>query len=713
MDIKNRAINQMKNSNKSDPNTNPNMLFQQAVFQHQSGNIDIAIEIYRLLKKQYPKNPQVLYMLGTAEFKKGNYLESIDLLGKSIKISPNNPEAHNDQGIAFKKLKRFDEALQSYNRAIQLKPYYPVPHINRGTALIELKRFEEALQSFDRAIQLNSDYPVTHYNRGVALNGLKRFDEAILSFDLALQLNPDYLEAHNNRGTALVELKRFDEAMQSFDLALQLNPDYPETHFNRGIALKELKRFDEALQSFDLVLQLKPDKEYLLGMWFYVKLGCCDWNNFYNNKNKILNGILKKTRASDPFLTLLLTDTLDIQKQSAMIWVKDKCYLSNSTIIPTKYPLHDKIRIGYFSADYHDHPVTHLIAEMLEMHDRSKYELYGFSFGPESNDPWRIRAQKSFDHFFDVRFMSDQDIAMLSRDHQIDIAIDLMGFTADLRTNIFAKRAAPVQVNYLGYPGTMGAGFIDYIIADKTIIPESDRHYFTEKVVYLPNNFQANCRTRNVSLEILTRTELNLPQDGFVYCCFNNNNKITPTMFDSWMRILQQVDESALWLYVSNKWAEDNLRMEAEKRGINAERLVFAKFLPIEEHLNRIRHADLFLDTLPFNAGATASDALRMGVPLVTHTGNAFAGRYATSLLKTLDMEELITHSAAEYEALAVDLAIDRDRLQRIKEKLNANVQTSSLYDSDKFTRHIEKAYELMYERYRNDLDPDHIIVEA
>jgi predicted O-linked N-acetylglucosamine transferase (SPINDLY family) len=394
--------------------------------------------------------------------------------------------------------------------------------------------------------------------------------------------------------------------------------------------------------------------------------------------------------------------------------VKNRCFSNNSTHKPAKYPLHDKIRIGYFSADYRDHPVSHLIAEMLEMHDRSKYELYGFSFGPESNDRWRIRTQKCFDRFFDVRFMSDHDIAMLAHNHQIDIAIDLMGFTADSRSKIFAGRAAPVQVNYLGFPGTMGAEFIDYIIADKTIIPETDRHHYTEKVVYLPDCYMANCRRRDVAQTILTRSELYLPQDGFVFCCFNNTNKITPTMFDSWMRILLQVEGSVLWLFESNRWAAVNLGMEAEKRGVNADRLIFAKKLPlIEDHLNRISHADLFLDTLPYNAHTTASDALRMGVPLVTHIGNAFAGRVAASLLKTLDLNELVAHSAVEYEKIAVDLAINRDRLKRVKEKLNANIQTSPLFDSELFTRHLEKANELMYERYQNALPLRHIFIES
>jgi predicted O-linked N-acetylglucosamine transferase (SPINDLY family) len=629
----------MNKTNMPDPET----LFQQAVTLHQTGNFAKAIEMYRLLDKQYPNNPHVLNMLGTAEAQRGNFLESIELLGEFLKINPNNPEVHN----------------------------------NRGIALHELKRFEEALQSFDRALQLKPDLPEVHYNRG----------------------------------KALLEIKRFDEALQSYDLALKLNPDYLEALINRGAALIELIRFDEALQSYDRAFQLKPDHEFLFGNWFYVKLICCDWKNIDKYKYEILNGITQNNKLIEPFRTLLLTDSLDIQKLSAKNWVKDKYFPINSTKRLTKYSLHHKIRIGYFSADFLIHATLHLMAEMFEKHDRSRYELYGFSFGPESNDPWRQRAQKCFDRFLDVRLKSDQDVAKSARELEIDIAVDLKGFTTNSRPNIFALRAAPIQANYLGYPGTMGAEFMDYIIADSTIIPESDRRHYTEKVVYLPGCYQVNCRNLDVSKKILTRAELNLPQDGFIFCCFNYNQKISPEMFDSWMRILRQVDESVLWLFKSNRWAVDNLRMEAEKRGVNAQRLVFAESLPVGEHLNRIRHADLFLDTLPCNAHTTASDALRMGVPLVTLAGNAFAGRVAASLLKTLDLGELIAHSAEEYEKIAVDLAINRDRLRRIKEKLDVNIQTSSLFDSERFTRHIEKAYELMYERYRNDLEPDHIVV--
>ena len=384
--------------------------------------------------------------------------EALQSYDRAIQLKPDYPEAHNNRGIVLQELERFDEALQSYDRAIQLKPDYPEAYNNRGIALQELRRFDEALQSYDRAIQLKPDYPEAHYNRGNALKELRRLDEALQSYDRAIQLKPDYPEAHYNRGNALKELKRFDEALQSYDRAIQLKSDYPEAHFNRGIVLKELKRFDEALQSYERALQLKPDNDFWLGMWFYVSLGCCNWENLDKNKDEILHGIIKNKKLIGPFATMLLTDSLDIQEQSAKIWVKDKCFSNNSTNKLTKYPLHDKIRIGYFSADFHNHATLHLMAEMFEKHDRSRYELYGFSFGPESNDPWRERSQRCFDRFFDVRFKSDQDIAEFARDLQIDIAVDLKGFTSRFTTKHLRRACSACPGKLSWFPRHNGSG---------------------------------------------------------------------------------------------------------------------------------------------------------------------------------------------------------------------------------------------------------------
>ena len=370
-----------------------------------------------------------------------------------------------------------------------------------------------------------------------------------------------------------------------------------------------------------------------------------------------------------------------------------------------------KIRIGYFSADYYDHVVMHLMAELFERHDRSKFELIAFSFGPESNDEMRRRVATSFDEFIDVRNKSDKDVALLSRDLEVDIAVDLMGFTANGRPGIFALRAAPIQVNYLGYSGTMGADYIDYIIADPIVIPEESKQYYCEKIVYLPNSYQVNSK-RSISDKAFTRAELGLPPMGFVFCCFNSNYKITARVLDCWIRILKKVEGSVLWLFESDAKAASNLRQEVLTRGVNPERLIFAKRLPLlGEHLARYRSADLFLDTLPYNAHATASDALWAGLPVLTCLGETFAGRVAASLLNAIDLPELVTTTPEAYEAFAIELATHPDRLKEIKQKLAKNRLTTPLFDTELFTKHIQTAYIAMYERYHAGLAPCDIYV--
>jgi predicted O-linked N-acetylglucosamine transferase (SPINDLY family) len=381
---------------------------------------------------------------------------------------------------------------------------------------------------------------------------------------------------------------------------------------------------------------------------------------------------------------------------------------SATASIPPR-PRHDRIRIGYFSANYYNHAVAYLIAELFERHDRSRFEILGFSFGPDAKDEMSQRVSVAMDRFLDVRSLSDRSVAQLSREHEVDIAVDLMGFTKDNRFGIFAERAAPIQVNYLGYPGTTGADCMDYLIADRTLIPESSRQHYSEKIVYLPDSYQVNDSKRLISEKTSSRAEEGLPEQGFVFCCFNNNYKIVPGTFDRWMRILGQVEGSVLWLLEDNPWAGGNLRKEATRRGISPERLVFARRLPLAEHLARHRLADLFLDTLPYNAHTTASDALRAGLPVLTCLGEAFASRVAATLLRAVDLPELITTSEAEYEALAVEIALNSERCHAIRERLRQNLPTAPLFNTRSYTNHLEAAYGAMYERYQTGLPPEHL----
>ena len=636
---------------------------------------------------------------------------AIQSFDQAIALKPDYAEAYNNRGVALKELKQYEAAAQSYDRAIALKPDYADAHNNRGLALRELKQYEAALQSYDQAIALKPDYADAYNNRGIALGDLKQHEAAMQSYDRAIALKPDYAEAYNNRGVALKQLKQHEAALQSFDRAIALKPDNADAYYNRGDALYDLNQHEAAVQSYDRAIALNPDCEYLYGMRLHTKMQICDWGGGDEQLTQLAARIERNEKAVFPFALLALSSSLPLQRKAAEIWVREECPASDALAGIPRRARRDKLRIGYFSADFRSHPVSFLTAELFETHDRSRFELTAFSFGPDTNDDMRKRLEAAFDRFIDVRSLSDKETAMLARTLEIDIAVDLGGFTKDSRTGIFAMRAAPLQVSYIGYLGTMGADYIDYLIADPAIIPEEYRRHYAEKIVYLPS-YQANDSKRRIADKAFTREELGLPPTGFVFCCFNNNYKILPGTFEGWMRILQRVAGSVLFLYAGNERAASNLRQEAARRGGDAGRLVFGKRLPVPEYLARYRAADLFLDTLPYNAGTTASDALWAGLPVLTCAGDAFASRVAASLLHAIHLPELITSTQEEYENLAVELATNPQKLGQIRQQLANNRLTTPLFDTPRFTKHLEAAYTKMYARYQADLPPEHIYIK-
>lgn len=717
------------------------------VIAYQTGNhpqalglIDRAIAIYPHNAASYSNRGNALLALSRSD-------EALDSYDRAIELKPDYAEAYVNRGNVLQQLRRPGEALDSYDRAIKLQPDYAEAYFNRANALQELGRPDEALDSYGRALEISPDFAEAYNNRGLVLKGLKRVGEALLSYDLALKLKPDYAKAHNNRGDALQDLKRLDEALDSYDLALKLKPDYAEAYYNRGNALKALKRLDEALDSYnhalkikpdfaeaynnrgnalldlerpdealasyDRALKIKPDFEFLYGTWLFTKMKLCDWSDAEGQITELAGRIERKTKATPPFPVLALSGSLALQRKAAELWVNENHPASHALPAIVKCARHGKIRIGYYSADFDKHATAYLMAGLFEEHDREKFELVAFSFGPDRTDEMRKRISAAFDRFIDVRNKSDKDIALLSRNMGVDIAVDLKGFTQDQRVGIFSCRPAPIQVNYLGYPGTMGAKYFDYLIADSTLIPNASQRHYSEKIAYLPNSYQANDRKRQIANKQFSREELGLPKTGFVFCCFNNNYKILPGTFDGWMRILKQVEGSVLWLLEDNPTAARNLREEAGARSVSAERLIFAKRMPLAEHLARHRVADLFIDTLPCNAHTTASDALWAGLPLLTCVGETFAGRVAASLLNAIGLPELIATTQEQYEALAVELATNTGRLKDIRQKLENNRLTTPLFDTRMLTKHIEAAYTQMYERFQADLPPEHIYVTS
>jgi len=584
--------------------------------------------------------------------------------------------------------------------------------INLSAVLIKLEKLEEAQEILSKAINLYPTNEILYLNLGNIFAKNKNWQMSLNCYDKAIGFKPDFSEAYSNRGIALQELKHFHEAVASFDRAIDLQPRYADAYNNRGEVLRELNRLDDALASFDRAIEIKPEYEYLLGIQIHTKMLMCDWQNFETDVKNLLLRICEGKKTSPSFSVLALTDSLLIQRQTTEIWTNDKNPFNPFLGVIPKRPRKEKIKIGYYSEDFREHPVSYLSVELFETHDKNNFELIAFYYGPHDSSNMHKRVSLAFNKFIDIRQKSDKDVAKLSRDIGIDIAIDLTGLSGNERMGIFAYRAAPIQLSYIGYLGTMGAEYYDYLVADKTTIPVDSQHFYTEKIVYLPS-YQVNDSTRLISDKVFDKVELNLPLNVFVFCCFNNNYKIIPPIFDGWMRILIAVPESVLFLYAENKWAEENLKSEAKKRGVSQTRLLFGSRIERSEYLARYRVADLFLDTLPYNAGATASDALWAGLPVLTCMGESFASRVAASLLNAIDLPELITTTQTEYEAKAIELATNPAKLKVIKYKLERNRSNTLLFDTPKFTKNIEVAYLQMYERYQSDLPPDHIYIES
>ncbi len=673
--------------------------------------LDAALDSYDRALRIKPDYVEAWFNRGATLQELGRLNEALDSYDRALQTAPAFAEAYNNRGNTLRELRRLDAALESYDHALTIRPVYAEACNNRGVTLQELGRLDEALDSYGRALGIKPDYAEACNNFGNALKGLKRLNEALESYDRALGLKPDYAEACNNRGVALQELGRLNEALDSHDRALKLRPDFAEAYSDRGNALDALKRPGEALDSYGRALALKPDLAFNYGAWFGTRMKLCEWSDWDRHCTDFFERIGNGERVTTPFPVLALSKSLSLQRKAAEVWVEARCPARLALPSITRRARRDKIHIGYYSADYHNHATAYLMADLFERHDRSRFEVSAFSFGPDKSDEMRQRVSAAMDQFLDVRARSDKDVALQSRQMGVDIAVDLKGFTRDNRAGIFAMRAAPLQVGYIGYPGTMGAEYIDYLIGDHTLVPESSRQHYSEKIAYLPHSYQANDGRRAIADKSFSREELGLPRTGFVFCCFNNSYKIAPGTFDGWMRILRQVDGSVLWLLEDNPAAADNLRKEAGARGVRVERLIFAKRMPLAEHLARHRAADLFIDTLPYNAHTTASDALWAGLPVLTCIGQTFAGRVAASLLNAIELPDLIAATQEEFETLAVSLATSPLRLEEIRRRLERNRLTTPLFDTGRFTRHIEDAYAQMHERYQAGLPPEHIHV--
>jgi predicted O-linked N-acetylglucosamine transferase (SPINDLY family) len=676
------------------------------------GRWDAAIAGYDQAVELNPGHANAFCNRGAALERLGRWAEALASYDTAVALNSDDALAYYNRGSVLKELKRFDEALVSYEHAIARKPDYAEAYINRGNLLRESGQDEAAVASYEKAIEFNSSYSQAFHGLGLSLSRCGRFAEALASHERSIALKGDYADAHIGRGNMLQKLRRHEAAIESYGNAIELQPFDPEAFEGCAFCLFSIGQIEDAIRCYNRVLVLDSNRRYVPGMRRHAQMHICDWDDFAPDMERLAEGLISRLPVVAPFPLLALVDAPLLHRLAAEIWVREECP-PNDAIgrLPDRLP-GDKIRVGYFSADFRAHPVSLLTAELFETHDRSRFEITAFAFGPETDDAVRARLRRAFDRFVDVRDHSDIDVASLARKLGIDIAVDLGGFTVHGRTKIFALRAAPVQIGYIGYLGTMGAPYIDYVVADESIIPADRRQDYAEKIIYLPS-YQVNDSQRRISERKFTREELGLPPVGFVFSCFNASYKITPCTFEVWMRILRRVDGSILFLYADNQVAQRNLAKHAERHGVDAGRLIFGERIPVEYYLARLRSMDLFLDTLPYNGGTTASDALWAGLPVLTGLGQAFAGRYAASLLRAIDLPELIAASPAQYEEMAVSLASNPAHLTLIRRKLARNRLTAPLFDTAQFTRNLEYAYTQVFERVRANLPPENVFPQA
>ncbi len=679
---------------------------------HQSGNIAAAAQAYRDLIRDDQRNFHALHYLGVIEAAQGRHQEAIRLMERSLAIMPINIDFLANYANLLAMTGRYAEELAAFEKASALQANNADFIYGRAVCSFRLGRLEEALASFDRVVSLQPGNFIALNERGAVLADLKRFDEALASFDHALNFQPQYAEAYYNKGRLLDDLRRYDDALIAYDRAIALQPAFYQAHVNRGSALRELKRYREAYQAYDRALAIEPNLPFIEGSRLHSKMHICDWSNLDHEISRLHMHIREGKKASAPFTVLATSTSPHEQLLCARSYVADRYPKSPNPIWRGEAYRHSRIRVAYVSGELREQATSYLAAGLFECHDRNKFEILALSTGINDGSPMRRRLEAAFNSIVDVQLESDRTVAELIRRREVDILVNLNGFFGVERTGIFALRPCPIQVNYLGYPGTMGADYIDYVIADKFVIPMDKHEHYAEKVVYLPETYQVNDRKRRVSDRPVTRAEFGLPELGFVFCCFNNSHKLTPSMFAIWMRLLSQIDGSVLWLLEANDAVNTALKRAAEERGVSGTRIMFAPFADLAEHLARQRLADLFLDTLPHNAHTTASDALWVGLPVLICMGSTFAGRVAGSLLHSAGVPDLITHSLEEYEAVALRLAREPALLRTLKARLARNRDTCPLFDTARFTRHIEAAYMDMWQRQQSGKPPVSFVVD-
>ena len=637
-------------------------------------------------------------------FKEKKYSLAEKKCSKLIKKIKPNYEIFNIYAVILYELKKYDEAIINWKKTIELNPQYHFGYNNLGNIFLKRDQFKEALDCYEKAIRIKSNYYEAHHNKGNVLAKMDDTLNAIESFSKAIEIKNDYVPALKARNSFYIKEKKHRLALQELDKLIIYEPNNVELFVQKADILTEIGKHKESIEYYQTAYEMDPNHQFLLGDMIHAKTKICDWKHIDDQIKELEIRILNKKKASTPFTATTLFDSPNLLLKVANIWesgfqIKKKV-ISKNTNANKK-----KIKLGFYSADFRTHAMGHLLVRMFELHDKSLFELHGFYFGPplDEKDLLQKRIIKCFDGFHDISKLNDESIFNLSKKIEIDIAVDLMCYTGNRnRFAIFLKKLAPIQINFLGYPGTSGSKLFDYIVADKTLIPKESQKYYSEKIIYLPDTYQANEDTKKISDKNLTREMFGLPINKFVFCSFNSNHKINYKIFDLWMKILYQNEDSVLWIMSDNEISTINLKDFAVKKGIDPKRLIFTKHLPLDEHLKRLQLADLVLDTFPYNAHTTCSDALRVNLPVLTLKGESFASRVAASLLNAINMNELVTKSEDDYEKLALKISKDVNYLKNIKSQIKKNKLSSNLFKPEVYTKNIEKAYSIAYQNFVN-----------
>jgi predicted O-linked N-acetylglucosamine transferase (SPINDLY family) len=692
--------------------SNPQQILATAIKHHELGELDVAFKIYKQLLAKYPKNTDLLFLIGTVECQKKNFLAGSKYLSKYIKLNKQNPDAYNNYANALKELGRDSDALTNYKISISLNPHDSETYFNLANVFSRKENYNLAIENYQKAIQLNPNSFEGFNNLGLIYEKIGQYENAYNSFLKAVEINGNYAAAYFNLGNlSYNKLLLNEKAALFYEKSIDVDPQFIHSYYRLGIVLSALKKYDEAIVNYEKAITLEENARYLWGNLLFAKMSICSWSKSSDILTAITNKLSLNLVPSQPFPLLSTIDSNEIVKKSTEVFSKNVTSKIQSSY-PSRQHKKNKIKIAYFSSDLNNHAVGLAIVKLLELHDHSIFEICGFSFSQNNNDDISIRIMSTFDDFYDISEMTDENVAQLCHTLDLDIAINLNGFTSGHRTNIFSFRLAPIQINYLGYPGSLMAPYFDYIIADPIIIPQENFQFFSEKIVTLPNSYHPYDTDRVISDRKFTRAELGLPENAFVFCAFNQNYKINPNIFDSWMRILKKVNNSILWLFEDNQWASENLKKEAMSRDINPNRLVFLQRLPlISDHLARHQYGDLFLDCYPYNAHSTGLDALYSGLPVLTLKGSTFPSRVGASFLSTIGLPELITSNIDDYEKLAIELGNNPNYIKLIKEKLNNLKIHSPLFDMNTYTKNFENSLQLIYENYQKNIKINHLTV--